>query len=301
VTVDNNVSPKITVEHSFATVFVRPDRFRFEIKDEDDHRLLISSNGQNVRTWSDVEPGIQEPESLDLAIAQALGFSGGDVSRIPAMLMPQELDGWGDLDIIDPQQIEDGKLQNVECSRLEYNFRDEQITLWIDKQSYLVRRIDERIKSDGFRIERTTTYDPAINGKISDKMLEFDPPSLRDEESANVHSTVPQVAPEAKAALDLANIQERRGEFEKSADAYLEAYRLDPSLLTFDQFATIKKAKRTREFVEVIRHRVLPADIPAGASNVTPDLRMFDGSTTSSTRIPISGSTLLLASSLVPA
>ena len=54
--------------------------------------------------------------------------------------------------------------------------------LWIDKQSYLVRRIDERIKLDrikldGIRIERTTTYDPTIDDKITDEMLEFDPPS----------------------------------------------------------------------------------------------------------------------------
>jgi hypothetical protein len=83
------------------------------------------------------------------------------------------------LDLIAPKPIEDGELQNIECFRLEYSFRDEQVTLWIDKQSYLVRRIDERIKADDVRIERTTTYDPTIDGKITDEMLEFDPPSPR--------------------------------------------------------------------------------------------------------------------------
>jgi formylglycine-generating enzyme required for sulfatase activity len=95
------------------------------------------------------------------------------------MLMPKQLDGWVDLNLIDPIQIEDGKLQNVECFRLQYNFRDEQITLWIDKQSHLVRRIDEWLKSDDVRIERTTTCDPTIDGKITDEMLEFDPPAPR--------------------------------------------------------------------------------------------------------------------------
>ncbi|TWU08241.1 serine/threonine protein kinase [Stieleria varia] len=169
-------SPEWTVEHSFTTAFLRPDRFRFEIKNED-NRMLISANEQNIQTWWDVEPGVKKPTSLEFALAQANGFIGGDAGRIPAMLMPQQLELSGGLELIDPKQIEDGKLQNVECFRLEYNFRDEQFTLWIDKQSYLVRRIDERIKVDSIRIERTTNYDPTIDSKITDQMLEFDPPS----------------------------------------------------------------------------------------------------------------------------
>ncbi|MDA1160316.1 MAG: SUMF1/EgtB/PvdO family nonheme iron enzyme [Planctomycetota bacterium] len=170
-------SPEFTVEHSFTTAFERPDRFRFEIKDQYDDELLISLDGEEVQTSWDIEPGFPKPESLELAMAQAVGFTGGDVGRIPAMLMPKQLDGWVDLNLIDPIQIEDGKLQNVECFRLQYNFRDEQITLWIDKQSHLVRRIDEWLKSDDVSIERTTTYDPTIDGKITDEMLEFDPPA----------------------------------------------------------------------------------------------------------------------------
>ena len=167
-------------------MFVRPDRFRFEIKDED-HRLLISANGRNIQTWWDVEPGVQTPESLEFALATATGFIGGDAGRIAAMLMPQALELSGGLDLIDPKRIDDGKLQNVECFRLEYNYRDEQFTLWIDKLSYLVRRIDERIKVDDLRIERTTTFDPTIDGKITDEMLEFDPPSPQASDADTVY------------------------------------------------------------------------------------------------------------------
>ncbi|TWU27910.1 protein kinase domain-containing protein [Novipirellula artificiosorum] len=189
---ENTVSPEFTVEYSFDTAFVRPDRFRFEIKDQDDDKLLISADGEDVQASWDIEPGNQKPESLELAMAQAIGFTGGDVGRIPAMLMPKNLDGWVDLDLIDPRQIEDGSLQSAECFRLEYSFRDEQVTLWIDKQSYLVRRIDERIKSDDIRIERTTNFDPTIDGKITDEMLEFDPPAPRaDDDRAH---TLPESA-----------------------------------------------------------------------------------------------------------
>lgn len=55
----------------------------------------------------------------------------------------------------------------------------------------------------------------------------------------------------AKDAYVRAKRLEQSGDIEKAADAYLEAYREDPTLLAYEQFATIKKAKRLREFVEV--------------------------------------------------
>jgi hypothetical protein len=53
------------------------------------------------------------------------------------------------------------------------------MTLWIDKKTFLVRRIDTQTKFGYFRTEKTTTYDPVIDGEITDKMLEFDPPKQK--------------------------------------------------------------------------------------------------------------------------
>jgi hypothetical protein len=149
--------------------------FRFEFKDANG-RYLISSNGQDVQTWWDVQPGIQKPKSLQLAVGGATGVSGGSAARIPAMLMPGKLKGWGGVHISNSKRIEDGKLEKFECLRLEGKYVNNPITLWIDKTSYLVRRVDEQAKFDNFRTEQTTTYDPVIDGKITDEMLEFDPP-----------------------------------------------------------------------------------------------------------------------------
>ena len=52
---------KRTVEKPFTTAFVRPDMFRFEFKDANG-RYLISSNGQDVQTWWDVQTGNSETE-----------------------------------------------------------------------------------------------------------------------------------------------------------------------------------------------------------------------------------------------
>jgi len=168
-----------TDEKPFTTAFVRPDRFRFEYKAKIGNqqiRHIIWSNGTKIQTWWDAKPGIKKPKSLQLAVAEATGVSGGSAARIPAMLMPGKTKGWGGVHISDAKRIEDGKLERIECFRLEGKYGDNPITLWIDKKSYLVRRIDEQAKFDNFRTETTTTYDPTVDGKITDKMLEFDPP-----------------------------------------------------------------------------------------------------------------------------
>lgn len=70
-------------------------------------------------------------------------------------------------------------------------------------------------------------------------------------------AAVQQVSPsmegflKAKEAYVRAKRLEKSGDIEKAADAYLEAYRGDPTLVAYEQFATIKKAKRVPEFVEV--------------------------------------------------
>jgi len=168
-----------TDEKPFTTAFVRPDQFRFQYKAKVGNRQLRSiiwSNGNEIQTWWDTKPGIQKPKSLQLAVGGATGVSGGSAARIPGMLMPGKTKGWGGVHISDAKRIEDGKLEKTDCFRLEGQYGDNPITLWIDKKSYLVRRIDEQAEFDNFRTETTTTYDPTVDGKIADEMLEFGPP-----------------------------------------------------------------------------------------------------------------------------
>jgi RNA polymerase sigma factor (sigma-70 family) len=168
-----------TVEKPFTTAFVRPDRFRFEYREttgDRQMRFIIWSNGKKVQTWWDVQPGIDKPESLALALGSAAGVSGLSSLNIPQLLLPDQM-GWSRLALTEPKRARDGKLGKVDCFRVEGKYGGNPITLWIDKQTYLVRRIDEQAKFDNFRTEQTTTYDPAIDGKLTDKMLAFDPPA----------------------------------------------------------------------------------------------------------------------------
>jgi len=173
-------SPNVIIDHSFTTAFVRPGRLRFEIEDEDKEKLLISANDGNIQTWWDLEPGIRKPASLDLAFAQALGFAGGNVGHVPALLMPQELEFWeASLKVAELQRMYERKLENVECYCLDFKFDEQRTVLWIDKQSYLIRRIEQWINSEDLYAEWRTTFIPTINGNVTEQMLEFDPPGQR--------------------------------------------------------------------------------------------------------------------------
>jgi hypothetical protein len=93
-----------------------------------------------------------------------------------ALLLPDKM-GWRRLALTEPKRAKDGMLVNVDCYRVEGKYGGNPITLWIDKKTYLVRRIDEQAMFPDFRTEQTTTYDPIIDRKITDKLLEFDPPA----------------------------------------------------------------------------------------------------------------------------
>ena len=171
-----------TVEKPFSTAFVRPDRFRFEYKErrgegEDEvDRYIVWRKGDEVRTWWDIKPGVQKPQSLGLALAGATGVSGGSAHTVPAMLLLNEIGGRLLTDMIEAKRIEDARLDKVDCFHLEGKYAGSPMTLWIDQKSFLVRRIDAQKTFDKFRTEETTTYHPAIDRKIPDKKLEFDPP-----------------------------------------------------------------------------------------------------------------------------
>ena len=165
---------KRIVEKPFTTAFVRPDRFRFEYKDKG-RRYIIWRKGNDIQTWWDVTPGIKKPESLEGALEAATGVSSRSTITVPIMLIPDEFRGRRLTNITEAERIEDAKFDEVDCFRIQGSVGSP-MTIWVDKKTFLLRRIDSQTKFDDFRTEQTTTYEPVINGKIPDKMLKFDPP-----------------------------------------------------------------------------------------------------------------------------
>jgi hypothetical protein len=190
----------------FTTAFIRPDRFRFEYKSrrgEDEwDRHIIWACGAEVRTWWDVRPGIERRESLNAALPG--GVSGGSAHTIPSLLMPQQVGGRRLTEMVDLVSIGDEPLGGVTCYRLSGRFvpyprdpaaeerqRLEAIrvtgrqperaergpfTVWIDRGTLLVRRIEHQMRFETFRTEDVMEYEPAVAVMIVDEELRFDPP-----------------------------------------------------------------------------------------------------------------------------
>jgi outer membrane lipoprotein-sorting protein len=187
-----------TAEKPFTTVFVRPSRIRFEYQDmsagDPPPSYIIWADGNDVRTWSDVEPGVNRPATVSRAIAAAAGVSQGTSHRIPSMLFPDPSASKSALELNYARRFEDGNVDEFECFRIRGQsirtpktlgsgdtgivLRENSSTIWIDKQSYLVRRVDESNVYDSFSTDTVTTYSPEINVEIPSELLEFGAPEI---------------------------------------------------------------------------------------------------------------------------
>jgi outer membrane lipoprotein-sorting protein len=170
---------KRTVKKPFTTAFVRPDRFRFEFQErmgeEEWRRMIIWQGGGDVRSWWDLRPGVEHPSSLDIGLAGATGVSGSSAHNIPRLLLPDRIQGRSLTHLEELQRLPDAKFDGSDCFRVAGKSHGDPETLWIDKASFLVRRIDLSVQFPEFRTEETTVYHPEIDGRIAPGELEFRP------------------------------------------------------------------------------------------------------------------------------
>lgn len=172
---------RVTEAMTFRTAFVRPGRFRYEYRlDEEDEgrsRHIIWADGGEVRSWWYLEPGIESWESVKLPIQRAVAGSNVSVCTIPGLLMPNEvgespLTRAKDLMLLGYQDL-DGK----RCYKLRgKDYLGRFFSIWIEKKRKLIRRVEGRSLWRGSQFWVTTTYQPRIDEKVSKKRLKFDPP-----------------------------------------------------------------------------------------------------------------------------
>jgi hypothetical protein len=127
--------------------------------------------------WGDAcKPGVNSEESLSLAISGFGGISGGSSSTIPSLLLDRK-DNPRLTDLTEPALLPDADLGGVSCYRIDgKDSLDDVQSLWIDKSTLLVRRIEEKRTFPDFRTEETTTYEPEINVAVGAQDLDFNAP-----------------------------------------------------------------------------------------------------------------------------
>jgi outer membrane lipoprotein-sorting protein len=182
-------------ERPFGTAFVRPGRFRFHFTDpglgERSSTYIVWSDGAQVRSWWDAKPGVRNPGSLYDALTVATGISGGSSTRVPGMLLADEFGGAPLL--VAPERMADAADRGVDCFLIRGKSRqtpytlqmgaqtltvqDETITLWIDKATYLLRKVEEDRTYDTYHEKTVTTYSPEMNVEVPASELAFDAPT----------------------------------------------------------------------------------------------------------------------------
>lgn len=174
---------KRTVEKPFKTAFVRPDRFRFEYSENGEpwDRYVIWRQGETVRTWWGIDPGVHDAPSLGAALAAATGVSSGSARRIPGLLLAERIEaGWDIRRLRNLKRLNDARLREADCILVQgEKGSDEPVTLWIAKKTFLIRRIDEANKFSDFRTEETTTYEPRIDTDVAPTLLDFGIPPTK--------------------------------------------------------------------------------------------------------------------------
>lgn len=131
----------------FSTAFIRPDRFRFEYQyrfrksgDWDTH--IVHADPSGVRTYWDVDPGITQESSLGLALAGATGVSHGAAHTIPALLLPEVVVGRRVTEMENLSRLRNDVIDGHEFLRIRGEYRTgTPLTIWIDPETYLIRRI----------------------------------------------------------------------------------------------------------------------------------------------------------------
>ncbi|TWU48687.1 hypothetical protein Poly51_45880 [Rubripirellula tenax] len=167
-----------TVVKHFSTAMIRPSKFRFEFNEQDDpdSRYIIWQDGGDVLTWWDLKKRSEREDSLGMAIAGATGVSSGSAHTVPAMLMPAEIGGRLITALKSAQLGASESLGEHACLTIKASYGGDPITIWIDEQSHLIRRIDTTSVFDDFTTSETTIYDPVVDDEIEPNRLAYDAP-----------------------------------------------------------------------------------------------------------------------------
>jgi hypothetical protein len=178
-------------EMPFKTAFSRPSTLRFEFVDtglgERSARTVLWWAGAEVRAWIDAQGGERQAESIRQALEAAAGISGGASLRVPGYLLPDTVGAPPPL--VGPERRPDAEEGGVACFRIAGRTRatpytmtmgatavtvdDETVTLWIERGTFLLRKVEDVKTMRAYRMTRTTVYAPEANVELAAADLAF--------------------------------------------------------------------------------------------------------------------------------
>lgn len=126
----------------FQTVFVRPYSFRFEFSNTLlESRYVVLREGETLDEWWSIQPC---------------------AAPSPSLLLTEEISGRRLTEMTEAKRLPDVDCGTSVCARVEGISESAKRVLWIDPQSFLLRRIE-----------------PFVNQPVSPGQLSFDRPSTK--------------------------------------------------------------------------------------------------------------------------
>ena len=183
-TVYTNASREWTGETSFKTAYVAPYEFRFESTMRDmpnvEANFIAWRDRDGVKTWYNLNPDIgADITSIQDALDTGAGISRDASGMIPGLIFPGTKLGGDIVRLTSAVRLEDAQVDGFDCFQVQ-GFRwpntGRPTTVWIDKDSFLIRQVYEEQEIKGDLSKATWSYKPAINVPVDDKLLRFDKP-----------------------------------------------------------------------------------------------------------------------------
>jgi outer membrane lipoprotein-sorting protein len=169
----------------FATAFVRPDRFRFDFGGRGPRvgelwvRPVIWFDGTTVRAFSPADGQPRTYPTVAAALLDADTASAGTSVLVPHLLAPGALPGPPITNLLHPAVTGGEPIAGVECVKIEGRQEEVLVTIWVDRQSFLIRQLTGTRLIESGTTETTITYQPELNPIIDAALFELRPPSER--------------------------------------------------------------------------------------------------------------------------
>ncbi len=182
-TVYKNASREWTGETSFKTAYVAPYDFRFESTMRDmpgvEANFIAWRDRDGVKTWYNLNPDIGDNITIQDALDTGAGISRDTSGMIPGLIFPGTKLGGDIVRLTSAVRLEDAQVDGFDCFQVQ-GFRwpntGRPTTVWIDKESFLIRQVYEEQEIKGDLSKATWSYKPAINVPVDEELLLYGKP-----------------------------------------------------------------------------------------------------------------------------
>jgi outer membrane lipoprotein-sorting protein len=173
----------VSIHRAVRIVFERPDRFRFEHTQErrsggeKDLVAIWSDRGQFYSWWS-IMPGVRKHVDFMQAFRWGREVSGRGMYMVD-LLHQLTADDWlWKANVSTAQFGPEEKVSGRRCYTVDIP-GGRATRLWIDKESFLIRKVYTSFGKDAEYRDVTSTYSPELNVPIEASEFVFKPPARR--------------------------------------------------------------------------------------------------------------------------